>query len=84
MNKRQKIRIRNRDKASCTYCTKIITKKIDMTIDHVFPRKLGGKGQMSNLTTCCQKCNTDKGSMLLTDYLRAFNIKVTPEIARFL
>lgn len=31
------------------------------TVDHIIPRIKGGSNDMSNLKTCCAKCNNDKG-----------------------
>ena len=33
-----------------------------MTIDHVIPKRNGGKDTWENLTTACIKCNLKKGS----------------------
>src|SRR5438552_13403666 len=34
------------------------------SIDHVIPRKHGGKDEAANLTLCCLRCNLFKGSNL--------------------
>jgi len=38
------------------------TKLIDLTLDHVVPRSLGGKTTWTNVTTSCKSCNSDKGA----------------------
>lgn len=46
-----------RDGHACVYCG--ATR--DLTIDHVIPRRLGGKTTWENLVACCRSCNTRKG-----------------------
>lgn len=54
----------NRDDWQCQYCfTKL--DRTSVTIDHVFPRSLGGRTSWRNCVTSCKKCNTRKGSKTL-------------------
>lgn len=71
-----------RDGLECTYCGDDNVNRL--TIDHVFPKSQGGKDVLSNLTISCKKCNEAKRDLLLVQFLRAFEIKVTRKIARFL
>lgn len=71
-------------KPSCIYCNKMIKKRSDLTVDHVLPKSMGGSDNKENLVISCTKCNKDKKDLLLTQYIRAFDVKITPEIARFL
>ncbi len=75
-----------RDNYKCTYCEIDLPKKRGpyLTVDHVLPKKQGGGDEPSNLTTACDQCNKDKGHLLLTQFIRAFEIKITPSIMRFL
>ena len=34
----------------------------DLSIDHIWPRALGGTDHESNLQTLCRKCNSSKGA----------------------
>jgi 5-methylcytosine-specific restriction endonuclease McrA len=52
-----------RDLFQCQYCEDIFDFD-DLTIDHVIPRKLGGKTTFDNTVTCCKACNSRKGSKL--------------------
>ena len=81
---KQRLSAHMRDGFDCTYCGKAIAEFDDLTVDHVLPKKHGGTNEAGNLTTCCFKCNQDKGNLILTQYLRAFEIKVTEKIAKFL
>jgi 5-methylcytosine-specific restriction endonuclease McrA len=54
-NKREIFR---RDKYTCQYCG---TRGINLTIDHVVPRRLGGIHSWENLVTACASCNHRKG-----------------------
>lgn len=47
-----------RDNYTCQYCGK---KNVDLTLDHIFPRKLGGKHTWTNVITACITCNRRKG-----------------------
>lgn len=49
-----------RDMYQCQYCGKALTTK-EITIDHVHPRKYGGKSSWENCVSCCQPCNAKKG-----------------------
>lgn len=80
----KKIKIWIKDKLTCTYCSKKSSNKITITIDHVLPQHLGGTNEYRNLTTACHRCNTKKKDMLLTQFIKKFEIKITPKIARFL
>ena len=50
-----------RDKSTCQYCCKLLSHK-EITIDHVIPRRLGGKNSFNNCVVCCFNCNKIKGS----------------------
>lgn len=49
-----------RDNFSCQYC-KARPKTSLLTIDHVLPRRLGGKTSWTNVVTSCSSCNSKKG-----------------------
>jgi len=53
-----------RDNFTCQYCGKH-TK--DLTIDHVFPRHLGGTHSWDNVVAACPQCNHRKGGRTLLD-----------------
>lgn len=68
----------------CFYCQSNIKKRTNLTIDHVLPKCHGGKDNINNLVLCCKQCNSKKRDLLLTQFIRAFNIKITKEIDDFL
>lgn len=51
-----------RDGYQCQYCG-AATK--DLTIDHVVPRRHGGRSDWENLVCSCRRCNMKKGDKLL-------------------
>ena len=51
-----------RDNYTCQYCGS--TSK-DLTIDHVLPKRHGGKATWENLVCCCRKCNMKKSDKFL-------------------
>ena len=48
-----------RDDFTCQYCG---ARAVELTVDHVVPRHLGGKRRWENLVTACRFCNFRKGS----------------------
>lgn len=50
----------HRDNYTCQYCSR---KTGNLTIDHVVPRRLGGKTDWKNVVTACPRCNQLKGGM---------------------
>jgi len=42
-----------------------------LTIDHVHPKCKGGKDVATNVVSCCQRCNQDKGSLNWLDWMRS-------------
>ncbi len=53
-----------RDHYRCQYCG---TRMGMLTIDHVFPRRLGGEYSWTNLVTACKDCNLQKGGRTLKE-----------------
>ncbi len=47
-----------RDNYTCQYCGK---QGLNLTIDHVLPRHLGGNNNWTNVVTACATCNHRKG-----------------------
>ena len=52
--------ILKRDGHTCQYCGHNSGER--MTIDHVFPRSLGGRTVWENVVSACRACNLKKGS----------------------
>ncbi|MBC7113375.1 MAG: HNH endonuclease [Candidatus Methanomethyliales bacterium] len=48
-------------KDECIFCGS----KVDLTIDHLFPRSLNGPNNEKNVVWICSKCNSSKGSKRL-------------------
>ncbi len=51
-----------RDNYACQYCGH---QARELTIDHIVPKRLGGKSTWENLVCCCRKCNSRKGDKTL-------------------
>lgn len=49
-----------RDHFTCQYCGRRIS---NLTIDHVIPRRLGGRTDWDNVVAACPRCNHLKGGM---------------------
>lgn len=73
-----------RDGNKCVYCEKGFKNRIELTLDHVVPRKHGGTNAVTNLAICCIDCNSKKASMLLTEFIRAYDVKINKTISNFL
>ena len=50
----------------CAYCGK---QNIPLQIEHIVPKARGGTNRVSNLTLACEKCNREKGSMPVEQFL---------------
>lgn len=46
-----------RDNYTCVYCGNEATQA-----DHIIPKSLGGKDELSNLVAACLRCNSTKGN----------------------
>ena len=53
-----------RDNYTCQYCGKVTPV---LTIDHVYPRHLGGKHEWTNVVAACPGCNHRKGGRPLSN-----------------
>lgn len=61
-------RIYRRDGWRCVWCRRQgrLTSEgfcLELTLDHVTPRELGGTNDAANLVTSCVKCNTRRGKL---------------------
>lgn len=55
----------------CYICNKEIPESEIATIDHIIPKsRHKGADTYENMKCCCNKCNNDKGSMKLSEYVR--------------
>lgn len=56
-----------RDNFTCAYCGKSSVKdKIELHIDHIFPKSKGGSNHYYNVITSCKKCNFIKNDIILS------------------
>ncbi len=53
-----------RDNYACQYCGR---HSLDLTIDHVIPRHLGGKHTWTNVVAACSQCNHHKGGRTMEE-----------------
>ncbi len=49
-----------RDKSKCQYCGKRFSTS-ELSLDHVIPRRAGGKATWENIVCACTRCNVKKG-----------------------
>lgn len=62
VSKRLRFEILRRDNHTCHYCGRR-PPEIELTIDHVVPRALGGTDEAKNLVASCKECNGGKTSI---------------------
>lgn len=60
--KLNKQEIFRRDNYTCQYCGRT---DAELTLDHVVPRRLGGRHSWENLVAACRGCNHHKGGRML-------------------
>lgn len=58
----------------CHYCGKPISRS-KSTIDHLYPRDLGGPTIPDNLAICCPECNMYKANMTETQFIQYSSIR---------
>lgn len=51
----------------CAYCN---AKDNPLQIEHIYPRANGGTNRVSNLCLACEKCNMEKGTKDIKDFLK--------------
>lgn len=52
----------------CPYCGRRMEQN-EMTLDHIYPRDLGGPTITNNLLPCCKECNSKKGNLTKEQFL---------------
>lgn len=73
IDRADRLTIYERDGWSCYLCGDLLSLDTDpnapkgLTLDHVFPRSLGGTHAPDNLKTCCRECNTRKSNKVLDE-----------------
>jgi hypothetical protein len=51
-----------RDGLACAYCGATVEEGAKLTLDHVTPHSKGGTNVVTNLVTCCHRCNSARGN----------------------
>ncbi len=73
LNKKEIFR---RDNYTCQYCGK---PSLELTIDHVIPKHLGGTHSWENVVAACPRCNHLKGGKTLEEaHMHLLKIPKTP------
>lgn len=62
----KRFEILSRDGFSCQYC-RASGDGVELHVDHIHPRSLGGSNDASNLITACKECNLGKGARVLPE-----------------
>ena len=60
-----------RDGLSCAYCGASVEDGTQMTLDHVKPDSKGGSNDVTNLVTCCSRCNSARGNRSVASFARS-------------
>ena len=50
-----------RDGLACAYCGDAVEDGAQLTLDHIIPYDDHGSNEVSNLVTCCHRCNSSRG-----------------------
>ncbi len=58
--------VMRRDNFRCTLCGAVAGNGVTLHVDHIVPLAKGGKTEMSNLRTLCDRCNIGKGAKIET------------------
>lgn len=68
ISKRLRFQILRRDNYTCRYCGAFAPVAV-LVVDHVVPRKLGGRDVAENLVTACEPCNNGKAAASPEEWL---------------
>ena len=63
VSKRLRYEVLRRDNFTCRYCGAFAPVAV-LHVDHVMPKKLGGRDIAGNLVTACQDCNSGKSASM--------------------
>ncbi len=66
ISKRVRFEVFKRDSFKCQYCGSSAPEVI-LQVDHIHPVAKGGEGDITNLVTSCDSCNSGKSDKLLSD-----------------
>lgn len=58
-----RFRVLRRDGHACRYCGLPAGPAVQLQVEHLIPRALGGSNRESNLVAACDECNAGKGPM---------------------
>lgn len=58
--------ILRRDNFTCQYCGRTVKDGAKLRVDHIIPKAKEGIFDKNNLITACEKCNSGKSDVLLT------------------
>lgn len=53
-----------RDKFKCQICGRTSKDNVKLEVDHIIPVSKGGKTEISNLQTLCERCNRGKSNKM--------------------
>lgn len=70
VSKRTRYEVLRRDNHACRYCGQMAP-EVNLTVDHVMPKALGGSDNPDNLVAACRDCNAGKSSTMPDDPLVA-------------
>ena len=84
VNPQVKLNVIRRDNFKCIYCGTGGSQKNFLTVDHVLPLSKGGTNVQTNIACCCRECNAKKNSMLLTNFIKKYKIKINKKIDSYL
>ncbi len=71
ISKHKRLAIYLRDGLACTYCGSAVEDGAKLTLDHLKPYSEGGDNKETNLVTCCQKCNSSRGTRCYKEFSAA-------------
>jgi len=71
MRRQRRRNIILRDGDTCYICGQRVIRKGNATIDHVVPKSKSNKADVyGNMKCCCDRCNSDKGNMMPSEYIK--------------
>ena len=77
MKKLERKDIYNKYEKHCAYCG-IMLEYDEMQVDHIVPKQLGGKDEMTNYNPACRSCNASKSTYSVAEFRK----RLVEDVAR--
>lgn len=80
ISRRDRLAIYLRDDMTCVWCGRTRHRcGIQLTLDHLVPRSVGGNHDITNIVTSCERCNNVRRNMSVKKFVTRISRKLNVE-----